>query len=83
MGNGQRRTMNKKTNNSPLNQLSAREREIFKLVAEGYTSDEIAGIVGVKLSSVYTYRSRVMAKLESESVADLVRLAIRHHVINP
>jgi DNA-binding CsgD family transcriptional regulator len=75
--------MNKKTNTSPLDRLSAREHQVFKLVAEGYTSEEIAGIVGVKLSSVYTYRSRVMAKLESGSVAALVRLAIRHHVIKP
>ena len=75
--------MNKKTNTSPLDRLSARERQVFKLVAEGHTCEQIAGIIGVKLSSVYTYRNRIMVKLESVSVAALVRLAIRHRVIKP
>ena len=75
--------MNKKTNANLLHRLSTRERQILKLVAEGHTSKEIAGIVGVKPSSVYTYRSRIMSKLESRNVAELVRLAIRHRLVKP
>jgi DNA-binding CsgD family transcriptional regulator len=54
---------------------------VLKLIAEGHTSKEIARIVGVRPSSVYTYRSRIMAKLETANVAVLVRLAIRHDLI--
>jgi DNA-binding CsgD family transcriptional regulator len=66
-----------------LNRLSAREREVLKLVVLGKTSKEIAAMIGVKPASVHTYRSRVMAKLEIGSVAALVRLAIREGLIKP
>jgi DNA-binding CsgD family transcriptional regulator len=75
--------MNSKTNTSLLNRLSTRERQVLKLVAQGHTSREIARIVGVKQSSIYTYRSRIMSKLESRNVAVLVRFAIRHRMIKP
>jgi DNA-binding CsgD family transcriptional regulator len=75
--------MNSKGNTSLLNLLSAREFQVLKLVAEGHTNQEIARIVGVKRSSVYTYRSRIMSKLESSTVAALVRFAIRHRLIKP
>lgn len=66
-----------------LGRLSAREREVLKLVVQGRTSKEIAAMIGVKPASVHTYRSRVMAKLEIGSVAALVRLAIREGLIKP
>ena len=75
--------MKTKTNGSASNLLSARESQVLKLVAEGHTSKEVARIVGVKLSSVYTYRSRIMSKLESRNDAELVRFAIRHRLIKP
>jgi DNA-binding CsgD family transcriptional regulator len=75
--------MNSKTNTRLLNRLSTRERQVLKLVAQGHTSREIAHIVGVKQTSVYTYRSRIMSKLESRNVAVLVRFAIRHRMIKP
>jgi RNA polymerase sigma factor (sigma-70 family) len=75
--------MKKNTKPAALDTLSPRERQVLKLVVEGKTSKEIAGIVGVKPSSVDTYRSRIMAKLEIGDVASLVRFAIRHGVIKP
>ena len=63
--------------------LSAREFQVLKLVVEGRTSREIAAVFGVKPSSVHTYRSRIMAKLEINDIPSLVRLAIRHGVIKP
>jgi len=66
-----------------LSQLSRREREVLKLVVEGRTSKEIAATIGVKPASVHTYRSRIMAKLEINDIASLVRLAIRHGLIRP
>lgn len=66
-----------------LRTLSAREREVLVLVVEGRTSKEIARIVGVKPTTIDTYRSRIMAKLEISDVPSLVRFAIRHGLIKP
>ena len=56
--------MEKNTKSDPLSRLSRCECEVLKLVVEGRISKEIAVIKGVKLSSIHTYRSRIMAKLE-------------------
>ncbi len=68
---------------APLSELSQREREVLKLVVEGRTSKEIAAVIGVKPASVHTYRSRIMAKLDINDVASLVRYAIRQGLIKP
>ena len=73
--------MKKSSKPAALDVLSPRERQVLKLVVEGKTSKEIAAIVGVKPSSIDTYRSRIMAKLEVTDLASLVRFAIRHGVI--
>ena len=73
--------MKKNPKPAALDLLSARERQVLKLVVDGKTSKEIAGIVGVKPSSIDTYRSRIMAKLEIGDVPNLVRFAIRQGVI--
>jgi RNA polymerase sigma factor (sigma-70 family) len=73
--------MNKRSKPAALDALSPREREVLKLVVDGKTSKEIAAIVGVKPSSIDTYRSRIMAKLEVGDLPGLVRFAIRHGVI--
>lgn len=73
--------MKKSSKPAALDVLSPRERQVLKLVVEGKTSKEIAAIVGVKASSIDTYRSRIMAKLEVTDLASLVRYAIRLGVI--
>ena len=79
---GYRAHRSRKTSNpAALDSLSPRERQVLKLVVEGKTSKEIAAIVGVKPSSIDTYRSRIMAKLEVGDLPSLVRFAIRHGVI--
>jgi DNA-binding CsgD family transcriptional regulator len=75
--------MKKTPKPAALDALSPRERQVLKLVVEGKTSKEIAAIVGVKPSSIDTYRSRIMAKLEIGDLPSLVRFAIRHGVIKP
>ena len=62
----------------PLARLSAREREILQLVAEGKTSAQIANILHLSPKSVETYRSRLMRKLDIGDVAGLVKFAIQH-----
>ena len=75
--------MKKSTKTTAFDGLSPRERQVLKFVVEGRTSKEIAAIVGVKPGTIDTYRSRVMAKLEIDDLASLVRLAIRHGLIKP
>jgi len=66
-----------------LKALTPREREVLLLVVAGRTSKEIARLVGVKPSTVDTYRSRIMAKLGVEDLPSLVRFAVRHGLIKP
>ena len=63
---------------SPLNRLSARERQVLQLVAEGRSSAQIAATLHLSPKSVDTYRSRVMQKLHLGDVASLVKFAIQH-----
>lgn len=63
---------------SPLDSLSAREREVLQLVVEGRSSAEIAKIVFLSPKSVETYRSRLMKKLGVGDVPALVKFAILH-----
>lgn len=65
---------------SPLERLSAREREVLQLTVEGKNSAQIAEILSLSPKSVDTYRSRIMAKLEIRDTASLVKFAIRHGI---
>ena len=77
------RALKKHAKANPIAALSPREREVLKLVVDGRTSKEIAQILGVRPGSIDTYRSRMMAKLEINDIANLVRFAIRHGLIKP
>ncbi len=57
--------------------ITAREREVLKLLAEGKATKEIAAILGVSPKTVGTHRERLMAKLRINSVAGLTKYAIR------
>jgi len=57
--------------------LSAREREVLELVAEGNSTKEIADRLSISLKTVETHRRRVMSKLKLFSVAELTKYAIR------
>lgn len=63
---------------SPLDSLSARERQVLQLVAEGHSSSEIAKIVHLSPKSVDTYRSRLMKKLHVSDLAALIKFAVQH-----
>lgn len=65
---------------SPLERLSARERQVLQLVVEGRSSAEIAKIVFLSRKSVETYRSRLMKKLGVADVPALVKFAILHGI---
>jgi len=63
--------------------LTPRQVEIFDLVASGYTSHAIAGKLAISVRTVESYRAELMEKMQAESVAVLVRQAIRLGRIAP
>ncbi len=65
---------------SPLQELTPREREVLQLVAEGRSSQYIAEALSLSLATITTYRSRLMSKMGFNNLADLVRFAIRHGI---
>lgn len=68
-------------NNTPLSQLSDREREVFKLLAEGKKNKDIAKILFVSSRTIDTHRLNIMKKLDVKTNGELVQLAIRFGVI--
>jgi len=66
---------------SCLGSLSAREREVFVLVALGHTSKEIGKQLNISPSTVDVYRSRLMKKVGVTTRAELVQLALAHGML--
>jgi len=62
--------------------LTAREKEILHLAAEGYTSVEIASRLGISGRTVETHRSNLMHKLDLHTQAELIRFAIRRGIVS-
>ena len=65
----------------PYQQLTDREREVLKLVAEGHTAREIADILVISPKTVEWYKSNLMNKLNIHNTTDLIKFAIRKAVI--
>jgi two-component system response regulator NreC len=61
--------------------LTARERQVLQLVAEGKTTKEVATILGISVKTAESHRTRVMQKLDIHATAGLVRYAIRSGLI--
>jgi DNA-binding NarL/FixJ family response regulator len=66
-----------------LGVLSAREREVLKLVAEGHTNSEVAKLLSISVKTVQTHRAHAMEKLGLHERTGLVRYAIRTGLIEP
>ena len=69
--------------NSPLEQLSPRERQILQLLAEGHSTASMAGLLSLSPKTVDTYRSRTMEKLGLTELPALIKFAIRHGMTPP
>lgn len=63
--------------------LTAREREITQLLAEGKPNGCVATILGISVKTVETHRAHIMAKLGLESVVELVHYAVRNEMVAP
>jgi DNA-binding NarL/FixJ family response regulator len=68
---------------APASQLTAREEEVVKLVAESYTSDEIGRMLHITRRTVERHRENVFAKLGLRDRVQLTRYAIRQGLIEP
>jgi DNA-binding NarL/FixJ family response regulator len=66
----------------PLARLSAREREVLQLIAEGRTGAQIAERLSLSQKTVETYRARLIEKLGIRDVAGLVRFAIQRGLVS-
>ena len=67
----------------PYQQLTDREREVLKLVAEGHTVREIAEILVVSPKTVEWYKTSLMDKLNIHNKTNLIKFAIRRAIITP
>jgi two-component system response regulator NreC len=72
-----------KKQSGPAHSLTAREREIVRLLAEGQSNKEIAGSLGISIRTAETHRATLMRKLDIDSLAALVRYAVRNNIIEP
>jgi DNA-binding NarL/FixJ family response regulator len=63
--------------------LTTREREVLQLLTEGKGNKEIAALLRISVKTAETHRARMMAKLGLHSMSELVRYAVRNHIIQP
>lgn len=74
--------LNRRNDDKPIkDRLTAREREVVQLLAEGKTSKEVAVVLNLSVKTAETHRTNVMRKLDLHSVADLVRYAVRNNIV--
>ena len=63
-----------------FNVLSAREREVLQLIAEGKATKEVAALLQVSVKTAETHRRNLMEKLHLDSTAELTKYAIREGI---
>lgn len=63
--------------------LSPRERHVVTLVAEGYSNKKISSLLNLSVKTTEAHRATAMRKLEINSIASLVRYAVRSNMIEP
>lgn len=74
-------TLQTLNDDAPIDKLTAREFEIFRLLAEGKIVDDISSLLNIGYKTVANYQTILKQKLGINSPVDLVRLAIKHGVI--
>ncbi|MGH7181587.1 MAG: response regulator [Nitrospiraceae bacterium] len=67
----------------PLPDLTARQREVLQLIAEGCSTKDIANRLKLSVKTIDTHRSELMHRLDIHDVAGLVRYAIRTGLVSP
>jgi DNA-binding NarL/FixJ family response regulator len=67
----------------PSRNLTTREREILQLLGEGKSNKEVAAALHISVKTAETHRANIMRKIDAHSVSELVRYAVRNHIIEP
>lgn len=65
----------------PHEQLSPRELQVLRMIGEGKSIKQIAGALAISQSAVSTHRSRILSKMKLSTKADLIRYAIKNHLV--
>ena len=65
----------------PVDPLTARERQVLQLIAEGKSTKDIASLLGVSVKTAESHRSRLMQKLDIHETASLVRYAVKRGLV--
>ncbi|HET6406916.1 MAG TPA: response regulator transcription factor [Chthoniobacteraceae bacterium] len=65
-----------------VGRLTDREREIVQLLVEGKSNKEVADVLGISVKTTETHRAAIMRKLQLKAFSELVRYAIRNHIIS-
>jgi DNA-binding NarL/FixJ family response regulator len=71
----------KSTSKDSIDALSQREREVFKLLAEGMSIKEVANELFISPKTVESHKYNIMEKLQATSIVDLTKIAIRKNLI--
>ena len=66
---------------SPIERLTDRERKVFALTVQDKTISQAARQLGLRMSTVGTYRCRLMEKLGTRTTSALIKFAIRHGMV--
>lgn len=74
-------TFSAEAEQSPHEKLSDREFDVMKLLANGKSVSDIAEMLSLSVTTVSTYRARVMSKMDLKSNSDLTKYAIEHSLI--
>jgi DNA-binding NarL/FixJ family response regulator len=74
--------LNQPAAEDPYERLTAREREILKLIAEGHTSREIAEMLFLSLKTVLGHRAKIMEKLDLHNRTELIKFAMRKGLVS-
>lgn len=64
----------------PTSTITAREREIVQLLAEGKSNKKISSLLGISVKTVEAHRAAIMRKIGAKSVVDIVRYAVRNKI---
>ncbi len=65
----------------PYDSLTEREREVFRLIADGHTSREIADTLFISLKTIHNHRAKIMIKLDIHNRSELIKYAIRKGLV--
>lgn len=63
--------------------LTPREMETVHLLVEGHSNKEVAALLGVSIKTVESHRAAIMRKLTLHTFSELVRFAVRNHIVAP